>query len=717
MNLSEALNVALPELPATAIRRSAPKLPPKLISCDFQQDGNPMVRAMVVGGTNVFTFTPQLWAMMQLFDGRRTYREISELAPATAGIELSEDELREIAAILDADDFWYKTPLEMNVSATQKLSEQHHKQAAKKSKTGDLSNITMSAWDPDIYLTRLNEKVSFVYTGWFTLLTLGLFVVMISIFIGGWSEIAHDTVKYYTFADKSFWDIAEFWLLFCGLGFFHETAHGLTCKHFGGGVHRMGFMLIYLSPAFFVDITESMIYSTKWQRIAAIGAGIWVELMFCSFASIAWWGTPAGSPVHDFAYKIMLITGVAVVVMNLNPLIKLDGYYLFSQMVDLPGLKEDSTGFLSSWVRKHIFRLPVELEFLPKRRRTLYVTYAILSGMYSYLMLFAIVRLSYNILHKFSPDWAFIPALLLGLLIFKSRIRKFGRFMKTLYLDKKDWLKARLTQRGRLLLAAAALVFLFAPIWRESVQARFVLEPQEKAVVRATTPGQVAEVLVSEGQLISADTPVVRLRNPRLEWQAAEARANLETASARTVEAELRHVDFGRANFEREALAGQYRSLAAQVAALQLASPISGVVTTPRARDLVGSFVMAGTELLEVADTTTLRARVFIPQFEVRKLHLGAPVSLRFDSFFQPRQATIASVAPAGSQIEPGLLPEVKYEGVAPPPYYAARAVLSNERGELKAGMAGSAKIYVSRRSLVGFVWDSMRDFVRVKFW
>ena len=61
-------------------------------------------------------------------------------------------------------------------------------------------------------------------------------------------------MRYYTFTDKSAADLAEFWLLFCGLGFFHECAHGLTCKHFGGGVHRMGFMLVYLSPAFFCDV-------------------------------------------------------------------------------------------------------------------------------------------------------------------------------------------------------------------------------------------------------------------------------------------------------------------------------------------------------------------------------------------------------------------------------------------------------------------------------
>ena len=131
--------------------------------------------------------------------------------------------------------------------------------------------------------------------------------------------------------------------------------------------------------------------------------------MFCSLASIIWWGTPPGSPVHDFAYKIMMITGVAVVVMNLNPLIKLDGYYLFGELIGMPTLKEDSTDYLSSWVKRHVFRLPVEVAYLLPRRRWFFVIYAILSGFYSYFILFAAVRFAYNVFSHVSPQSG-IPA-------------------------------------------------------------------------------------------------------------------------------------------------------------------------------------------------------------------------------------------------------------------------------------------------------------------
>ena len=84
------------------------------------------------------------------------------------------------------------------------------------------------------------------------------------------------------------------------------------------------------------------------------------------------------------AYKVMMVTGIGVTLLNLNPLIKLDGYYLLAELINEADLKERSTIFVSSWTRKHIFRLPAEVEYVPRHRRVLYIVYSLLSGVYSY---------------------------------------------------------------------------------------------------------------------------------------------------------------------------------------------------------------------------------------------------------------------------------------------------------------------------------------------
>ena len=716
MNLAEVLNVALPELPARRIGKSFPRLHPKLIAREQVENGVPVVVAMVSGGKHILRFSREQWQLVQLFDGVRSYLDIAETLQQQTGIKLDEEQVREFAESLKEADVWYQTSLERNVTGAEKLADQ--RQRRKNQKKIDLSFMSLSAWDPDHYLTQLHQVVSFIYTRWFAFLTLGMFGIMVLIFVSGWKEIWRDTMQYYTFTDKGAADLAEFWLLFCGLGFFHESAHGLTCKHYGGGVHQMGFMLIYLSPAFCVDVSEVYVYGGKWARVVTILAGIWVELMFCSVAAVVWWGTPPGSGVHDFAYKVMMITGVAVVLMNLNPLIKLDGYYLFGELVGVPAMKESSTEYLSSWVRRHIFRLPVEVPYLRPARRWLFAGYAVISGLYSYALLYTVVRFAYNVLSRFSPDWAFVPALALAFLIFRSRLRATVRFMKDFYLDKRQSVFAWWTTSRKALVSAVVLLALFAPVWRETVSGRFVLEPAQRESVRAAVPGQIAEVLADEGTPVAAGAPLLRLRNVGLEAEADDARVSLRTAEAAAREAQMNYANLGIARAEQASQVGRSHSIFQQVAALKVASPIAGVMATPRLRDRVGSFVQEGDLLAEVDDVRMFKARIFIPEFQIQRIKSGAPASLKLESLFRPIRGQVSSIAPASSELAAGLSQEEeKYKGLAPPSYYVATVLVSNPEGTLRSGMSGDAKVRVARHSIADLMWKNVREFVQRKLW
>jgi putative peptide zinc metalloprotease protein len=715
MNLAEFFNVALPELPARRIAKSLPRLHPKLIAREQIEGGVPTVIAMISGETFVVRFTPEQWKLVEMFNGERSYSELSQLYAQQTGLLYDEEEIRIFANSLDDEGLFYKTASELNITASQKLSEERQKRIRKKKV--DLSMMTFSTWDPDQFLTRLYPFASFIYTKWFTILTLGLFAIMGVIFVNGWREISQDTIQYYTFTDKGAADLAEFWLLFFTLGFFHETAHSLTCKHFGGAVHRMGFMLIYLEPAFFADITELYVYGGMWPRVAGIIAGIWVELMFCAVASIIWWGTPPGSPAHDFAYKVMLITGVAVILLNLNPLMKLDGYYLLGELVGVSALKESSTQYFASWVKRTCFRMPVEVPFLPRRHRWLFASYAVTSSLYSYIVLFATVAFSFNVASRFSPQWAFLPASGLALMIFRSRLRSLWRFTRDFYLDKQQSVLRWWSRPRKTLAAALILLVLFAPVWRETVSGKFFLEPEQRAVIRASVPGEVMAVFADEGVPVSAGAPVLRLRNASLEEDAETSESDLQTAESSARRAQLDYANLGQARSERTFQLERRREVVQQLAALQISSPISGILVTPRIRNLVGSFVQEGTELAEIDDVRTLQARIFIPEFQIHKVLTGAPVSLKLESFFRPLRGQVSSVMPESSAIASGLLQEKQYEGTASPKYYLATVLVPNSAGELHPGMSGEAKIIVVRQSIAGFISQNVREFVQRKVW
>jgi len=285
MNLSEALDAALPEIPKAKLARVRPPcLDPDLIAREDTLDGEPIVGVFQRRQGNYFRFVPLQWQLAVLFDGERSYDEIAAVFKEETGAELATEDIRTFAKNMDEADFWYQSPQERNIALNEKLTAQRSRRAKRKSKV-NIAHITFDGWDPDRYLTLLDEYAGgFIYSRWSVFAVVLLFLFEAVVFASKWHVIGPDIPLFYNFARKSVADLAVFWILFLVIGFFHETAHGLTCKHYGGEVHRMGLMLIYLTPAFFVDVTETWISATKVQRLATIIAGIWIEMVFCGIA-------------------------------------------------------------------------------------------------------------------------------------------------------------------------------------------------------------------------------------------------------------------------------------------------------------------------------------------------------------------------------------------------------------------------------------------------
>jgi putative peptide zinc metalloprotease protein len=478
----------------------------------------------------------------------------------------------------------------------------------------------------------------------------------------------------------------------------------------------MGFHLIYLTPAFFVDVSEAFVYAGRWQRFLIILAGIGVEMIFCAVATVVWWGTPPGSGAYDLAYKIMLITGVAVVVVNMNPLIKLDGYYAFSEIIGFSDIKERSTAYLSGLVRRHIFRLPVEMEFVPRRRRSGYLAYAILSGLYSYMLLFTILRFSNNVLSRFTPEWAFIPVLALALVIFRSRIKILMRFVRTVYLDKRDRVRAWLSLPRIVAGVAILLMLAFLPIWRDTITVRFLLEPARQAVVRALVPGRVTAVLAEEGQHVQAGDPLLTMTNATVDSaRAASGEEVALTAGART-QALLAHGDVG-APEQQHAKAEKNSAIAGEEAQQLVArAPIDGVVTATRLKDLTDSYLDGGVTITDVVDTQIMRALLYVPEFAVGHVQPRARVSLLVDGTFAPRHSSVERIEIASGHVPAAVETIKEIQGVMSTEDYIADVLLEND-GSLRAGMTGTARIVVRRTSLAGIAAREIRDFVDRKLW
>jgi putative peptide zinc metalloprotease protein len=653
-----------------------------------------------------------------LFDGTRTFEQIAELHSAQSGAAYDADEVREFAGSLEEMDFWYKTPQEKNILwMQQSAAERQRVLKSKKKKYGDLSEIAFPAVNPDRFLTWLHNYTSFMYTWWFTLLTLGLFGVMAGITMAHWSEIGRDSLHFFNFADKTWGDVGVFYILAVLTMCWHEIGHGHACKHYGGRVRAMGFLLIYLTPAFYTDTSEGVIKGNKFQNFIISLAGVWSELLICAVATIVWWGTPPDTTVHDLAYFLMLMTGFASVLINWNPLMKLDGYHMMTEIWGLVDLKEISTAYVAALVKKYIWRLPVDVPYLPRRRRLGYAVYGILSGIYSYTVLYVLARFVGNVFRNFNPEWSFIPEIATAALIFRSRIVKLVNFMKFVYLDKKDRITAWMKSRSSAGFAVAAALLLILPMWRESAQGRFVLEPGQQVVIRSKVPGMIAAVHAEEGMEVAVGAPLLELRNTPLESEYRQAKADSEVAMVHATSAAMKYGDLGGAIQRREELGRKQYNLAMQEGQLAITSPIEGVVLTPRPSNKQGEYVPAGAELLEIGDLSRMKARIYMPEHELESVRPGAPAHAQVDGSAKIWKAQVVEVARVSGEMDRALIESSSYKGLALPNVYFVDLYLPNAEQVLKPGMTGTARVYGERRSIASFAWKEVKQFFGRKVW
>ena len=713
MNLSEALDAALPEIPQARLSRSRPpRLDPDLIAHEYVLDGEPIVGVLQRDRAAYFRFPPWQWQLAQLFDGERSYEQIAETFAIETGMTVEAEDVRGFAEQMDESGFWHKTQQEKNLAMREKLVAQRGRRA--KSKI-NLAHISFSAWDPDRYLGWVDRNLGrFIYSRWCVLVVLILFAFETIIVVQNWHFIGPDTALFFNFSQKSLADFAEFWMLIFVIGFFHETAHGLTCKHFGGQVHSMGLMFLYLVPCFYVDVTESWVSATKIQRLGTIIAGIWIELTMCGVAMIFWLNSAEGGQFHNFMYEIILLTGIAAVVINLNPLIKLDGYYFLTEIIEIPELKERSTAFLSSWVQAKILRLKVEVPIVPKRRVALFALYAIASGAYSYALLFFVVRLSYRLGSIWFAEFALIPSAALAFTLYKSRLKALRRSLGQFW--KQNFEPGYRLRPAHFAMAAVAVALLFVPLWRDRQDGYFVIEPAEAHAICAAVSGRVTSVFVEQGEPVHAGQPLLKMASSQAASMQSAALSQVRSARFKTFDAQVQGQSVGSATADQVAAERMTKLASEAHAQLVLSAPTDGTVLTDDPTLLKDENVASGQPLIELAEGERV-ARVFIPTTAFDRISTDSEVVLALPGQFSMIRLKLPRPDGEPASLPDGIVAKEKFQGIRMPVFYTARVALPANAKNQMFGLAGSAKIFGKRRSLAGRVGMELTDLMKAHVW
>lgn len=194
----------------------------------------------------------------------------------------------------------------------------------------------------------------------------------------------------------------------------HELAHAVVCKKYGGEVKSMGLLLFFLVPCFYCDVTDVYKIPSPKHRARVALAGVYVNsFLGVAFLLLAFVLTLFGRVVLPFYY--FALSNLVVSVYNLIPLVKLDGYWFLSAVLQVNNLMDK--GFLMAYATFfHRSTLP-ELR-MPAGQRRLLAGYGVAS------LLFKPMFWGYNLYaistHLPAEDWVKWGLLCVGVAIMVS---------------------------------------------------------------------------------------------------------------------------------------------------------------------------------------------------------------------------------------------------------------------------------------------------------
>ena len=644
-----------------------------------------------------FRFRPVEIAVMQSLDGQRTVTEAA-VALTEQGIRVTGAAVAKFAEKLKAMGLMERTLRERSTLLLERLRAERRRRLRPPLFKGELLRMRWSVGDPDQFLERTMPYVKFCFTRTFLVASVALFAVYCTVLAVRWSDFSAALGDIYQFR-LGFKDLAVLYLTALVVIAIHELGHAYTCKHFGGKVHEMGAMLIYFEPAFYCNVNDAWTFPELRARLWVTAAGSWIQMIVASLAAIVWWAVAPGTLLSQVALAAVVIGGFTTVLMNVNPLIPLDGYYALSDWLEVPNLRQRSFAHLTWVVRSKILRLDVPAPPADEREQRIFIIYSLLAAGYICSIFFFVGAAVYGWIGHALGILGGILFVALVWLIAAEPIREWSRDVVTAVKQA----RARLPSgRSRRALGVAAVIVLLGALVpaRITVTGPFTVAPSSSVALVAADSGLVFEVPAREGVLAERGTPLVRLRNLDLERAIAAGTRAVDSLEIRATAARARGQDGEAARLAEEERAESARLAGYQsrMESLVLRSPGRAVVMTSRPQELAGRWMEIGDTVLQLGDPDRVEARIALEGAGAAMVQPGLPVRL---------------VAHA----DPGHRLDGSVEGVSLTAADSAGAVESRVRlaasDALRPGMTGEASITLRRSNAWGALWWALRRRVR----
>ncbi|MCA8988153.1 MAG: hypothetical protein KDA78_10950, partial [Planctomycetaceae bacterium] len=306
----------------------------------------------------------------------------------------------------------------------------------------------------------------------------------------------------------TWWQVA---LLLMGFKVLHEIGHGLTCHHYGGRCREAGVMLLAFFPCLYCNVTDAWTFPRRSQRMHVTAAGILVDLLGAAVAFLLWTICAPGY-LRDLLLLIALSGSLNSLLLNGNPLMRYDGYYLLSDWSGVPNLRAAAFTQVRQLLWRALFGRAKD--GVPSPLSIPLLTYGVMSTVYLVLVISLILFALYHFLIPHQLDLLFLiiaslTILQMGMGIVLILAREGAQEMA---LRTGNPIRKRLLP-GLVLLGLAGAMFIPLP---HSISATAILRPSVSQAFIAPGSGM-AYFEPGEAQKFQAGQILLQIQSPELD--------------------------------------------------------------------------------------------------------------------------------------------------------------------------------------------------------
>jgi len=691
-------------------------------------------------GLQYYRFEEEEFAILQMLDGESSLEEIAEqfeqdFPPQTIRVE----ELQNFIGMLHRSGLVLSDSLGQGHQLKQRRDEKKRKELL-----ASLSNVLafrFRGFDPERILEGLYPYVRWFFSAPATIFNLCLASLALTLVIVQFDVFQSRLPGFHAFFAAQNWLLMGAVLMVTKV--LHEFGHGLSCKHFGGECHEMGVMFLVLTPCLYCNVSDSWMLPNRWHRAAIGAAGMYVEVVIASICTFIWWFTDQHAFINKICLNIMFVSSVSTIMFNANPLLRYDGYYILSDILEIPNLRQKASSILSRKLGKWCLGLEEpEDPFLPKRHQGLFALYTVASFFYRWFVLLSILFFLNKVFEPYGLKvigQIIALASLYGLIVFPAwKVFKFFRVPGRLSKVKRWRMYVTL-----LLLAGVVSAVLLIPS-PSSVHCLFELQPHDATSVYVEVEGVLVAQHVKPGQHVEQGDLLAVLENKNL-----KIRLTTLQGEEQALETELRNLsrapDRDRSVADRMGVVQEYLAskrdeiaqLQNDIKRLRIVAPASGtIIPPPRVPDKPVEPDMqltswTGSPLDEenlgavlspegrqnlfcyIGDLNEWDAVLIVDQDDAERVGIGQSVRLMFEeSAYHVYTSKVdhfagydemEEVSTRLASTSGGPLPaQADRDGVVRPltTSYQALARLDNRNGLLRNGLIGRAKIETEPRTI-----------------